>query len=121
MRERKEIEILEANLCPDNIRVLVKISLEYSVSQILGYLKGKSSLIIFDRFANLKYKYGNRNIWRRGYYIDTVGRNQKKISEYMRDQLKEYCQTDHLSIRELLDPFTGDPIQAGKRTIAHPP
>ena len=80
--ERKEIEILEANLCADHIHMLIAIPPKYSVSQIMGYLKGKSSLMIFDRFAHMKYKYGNRHFWCRGYYVDTVGRNQKKIAEY---------------------------------------
>lgn len=76
--ERKEIEIIEAELCPDHIHMLISIPPKYSVSQIMGYLKGKSSLMIFDKFAHMKYKYGNRHFWCRGYYVDTVGRNQKK-------------------------------------------
>ncbi len=93
--ERKEIEFLEAtNLCADHIHMLIAIPPKYSVSQIMGYLKGKSSLMIFDRFAHMKYKYGNRHFWCRGYYVDTVGRNQKKIAEYIRNQLKEDYQAD---------------------------
>lgn len=86
MRElctRKGIEIIEAELCPDHVHILVEIAPKYSVSQITWYLKGKSALIIFDRHANLKYKYGNRKFWCRGYYVDSVGRNEKKIKEYI--------------------------------------
>ena len=104
--ERKEIEILEANLCADHIHMLIAIPPKYSVSQIMGYLKGKSSLMIFDRFAHMKYKYGNRHFWCRGYYVDTVGRNQKKIAEYIKNQL---------SLFEPVDPFTGKPVNAGKK------
>ena len=78
---RKGIKIIEAELSPDHVHMLVEIPPKYSISQIIGYLKGKSSLIIFDRHANLKYKYGNRHFWCRGYYVDTVGRNEKKIKE----------------------------------------
>lgn len=113
--ERKGIEILEANLCGDHIHMLVIIPPKYSVSQIMGYLKGKSSLMIFDKFANLKYRYGNRKFWCRGYYVDTVGRNQKKIAEYIRNQLAEDWQTDQLTLFETVDPFTGKPVTEGKK------
>ena len=113
--ERKEIEILEANLCADHVHMLIAIPPKYSVSQIMGYLKGKSSLMIFDRFTHMKYKYGNRHFWCRGYYVDTVGRNQKKIAEYIRNQLKEDYQTDQLSLFEPADPFTGKTVNAGKK------
>ena len=86
---RKGIEIIEAELMPDYVHMLVKIPPKYSVSQIMGYLKGKSSLIIFDRHANLKYKYGNRHFWCRGYFVDTTGKNTKKIAEYIRNQIQE--------------------------------
>lgn len=82
--ERKEIEIIEGECCIDHVHMLVKIPPKYSVSQIVGYLKGKSSLMIFDRHANLKYKYGNRHFWCRGYFVDTVGKNTKKIEEYIK-------------------------------------
>ena len=104
---RKGIEIIEAELCPDHVHMLVEIPPKYSISQIMGYLKGKSSLIIFDRHANLKYKYGNRKFWCRGYYVDTVGRNEKKIKEYIKNQLKEDYYSDQISIKEYYDPFTG--------------
>ena len=107
--ERKEIRIIEAECCPDHIHMLVEIPPKYSVSEIVGYLKGKSSLMIFDRHANLKYKYGNRHFWCRGYYVDTVGKNAKKIQEYIRSQLAEDYATDQLSLVEYVDPFTGEP------------
>lgn len=112
--ERKGIEIVEACLCPDHVHMLVKIPPKYSVAEIMGYLKGKSSLMIFDRFANLKYKYGNRKFWCRGYYVDTVGRNEKKISEYIRDQLNEDKLADQLTLKELIDPFTGESVKEGR-------
>ena len=105
--ERKQVKIDEAELCPDHIHMLVNIPPNLSVSQFMGYLKGKSSLIIFDRHANLKYKYGNRHFWCRGYFVDTVGRNQKVIAEYIRSQLVEDMATDKLSQPELFAPFTG--------------
>ena len=86
---RKGIDIIEAELCSDHVHMLVRIPPKYSVSQIMAYLKGKSSLIIFDRHANLKYKYGNRHFWCRGYYVDTVGKNAKKIQEYIQRQQQE--------------------------------
>lgn len=86
--ENKGVEIIEAEACPDHIHMLVSIPPKYSVSQFMGYLKGKSSLMIFDRHANLKYKYGNRQFWCKGYYVDTVGRNKKVIAEYIRNQLQ---------------------------------
>ena len=89
--------------------MLVEIPPKYSVSEIMGYLKGKSSLIIFDRHANLKYKYGNRHFWCRGYYVDTVGKNAKKIEEYIRNQLAEDKLNDQISLKEYTDPFTGEP------------
>ena len=105
---RKGIEIIEAECCPDHIHMLVRIPPKYSVSEIVGYLKGKSSLMIFEKHANLKYKYGNRHFWCRGYYVDTVGRNKKVIAEYIRNQLEEDYAADQISIKEFTDPFTGD-------------
>ncbi len=112
--QRKEVEILEAECCPDHVHMLVKIPPKYSVSQILGYLKGKSSLMIFDRHANLKYKYGSRHFWCRGYYADTVGKNSKRIEEYVRNQLQDDITTDKISLKEYLDPFTGEPVKENK-------
>lgn len=112
--DRKGIEIHEAEACPDHIHMLVSIPPKYSVAEVMGYLKGKSSLMIFDRFANMKYRYGNRQFWCRGYYVDTVGRNKKAIEEYIRNQLVEDKQYEQLTMNELIDPFTGEPAKKGK-------
>ena len=113
--ERKGVEIIEATACPDHIHMLVSIPPKISVSSFVGYLKGKSSLMIFDRHANLKYKYGNRKFWCRGYYVDTVGRNRKIIQEYIKNQLQEDILEDQMTMKEFIDPFTGEEIQAKKR------
>ena len=105
--EEKKVEILEAEASPDHIHMLVSIPPYLSVSQFVGFLKGKSSLMIFDRHANLKYKYGSRHFWCRGYYVDTVGKNEKKIAEYIRNQLQEDEMMDQMTMREYTDPFTG--------------
>ena len=105
--ELKNVELIEGELCRDHVHLLVSIPLSLSVSQFVGYLKGKSSLMIFDRHANLKYKYGNRHFWCRGYYVDTVGRNKEKIAEYIRNQLQEDVAAEQLSFKEFIDPFTG--------------
>jgi putative transposase len=105
--DQKGIEIIEAELCPDHIHMLISIPPKYSVAQIMGYIKGKSSLMIFDRHANMKYRYGNRHFWCRGYYVDTVGRNKKAIQEYIRNQLQEDIANDQISLKEYIDPFTG--------------
>ena len=105
--KQKGVEIIEAEACPDHIHMLISIPPKYSVSQMMGYLKGKSSLMIFDRHANLKYKYGNRHFWARGYYVDTVGRNKKQVQAYIANQLREDQIADQLSIKEYVDPFTG--------------
>ena len=112
--KRKGIEIIEAEACVDHIHMLVRIPPKYSVSEIMGYLKGKSSLMIFERHANLKYKYGSRHFWCRGYYVDTVGKNAKKIKEYIRNQLQEDLEYDQISLKEYIDPFTGEPVKKGK-------
>lgn len=106
--ERKEIEIIEAECCKEHVHMLMQIPPKYSVAEIMGYLKGKSSLIIFDRHANLKYKYGNRHFWCRGYFVDTVGKNAKKIEEYIRNQQQEDKMYGQLSLMEYVDPFTGE-------------
>jgi putative transposase len=106
--EQKKVEIIEAEACPDHIHLLVSIPPYLSVSQFMGYLKGKSSLMIFDRHANLKYKYGSRHFWCRGYYVDTVGKNKKIISEYIQNQLEEDSAYDQLTLKEYIDPFTGN-------------
>lgn len=109
--EYKGVEILEANACPDHIHMLVSIPPKISVAYFVGYLKGKSSLMIFDKHANLKYKYGNRHFWCKGYYVDTVGRNKESIAKYIREQLQEDIIADQLSLKELVDPFTGEPVK----------
>ncbi len=96
--------------------MFVRIPPKYSVSSIMGYLKGKSSLMIFDRHANLKYKYGNRHFWCRGYYVDTVGKNAKRIAEYVKNQLQEDITTDQLALKEYVDTFTGEPVNVGKKS-----
>ena len=108
LSERKRVIIEEAELCPDHIHMLVSIPPNLSVSQFVGYLKGKSSLMIFDRHAQLKYKYGNRHFWCRGYFVDIVGRNKKVIAEYIRNQLMEDLAEDKLTHPELFDPLTGE-------------
>ncbi len=105
--QQKGVEIIAAEACPDHIHLLLSIPPKYSVSQIMGFLKGKSSLMIFDRHANLKYKYGNRHFWARGYYVDTIGRNKKQVQEYIKNQLQEDQIADQMSIKEYVDPFTG--------------
>ncbi len=103
----KKVEIIEAEACPDHIHMLVSIPPYMSVSQFVGFLKSKSSLMIFDRHANLRYKYGSRTFWCRGYYVDTVGKNEKAIKEYIRNQLEEDYASDQISFKEYIDPFTG--------------
>lgn len=103
--QRKGIEIIEAECCIDHIHMLVRITSKYGVSHIVGYLKGKSSLIIFDRHANSKYKYGNRHFWCRGYYVDIVGKNSKRIEEYVKNQLQEDIVKENISKKEYVDPF----------------
>jgi putative transposase len=101
----KGIKIIEAEVCPDHIHMLVEIPPKMSVLSFVGFLKGKSSLIIHERHANLKYKHGNRSFWCRGYYVDTVGKNTKKIAEFIQNQLKEDQLQDQLTFREYEDPF----------------
>lgn len=102
---RKEVEIIEAEACKYHIHLLVSIPPKMSISSFMGYLKGKSSLIIFERHANLKYKYGRRNFWAIGYYVDTVGKNAKIIEEYIKNQLQEDIAYDQISFKEYMDPF----------------
>ena len=107
----KGVEIIEGHIMPDHIHLLLSIPPKYSVSSIMGYLKGKSSLMIFDKFANLKYRYGNRHFWYRGYYVDTVGKNEKKIAEYIRTQLQGDIVDDQMTLKEYIDPFTGEKMK----------
>lgn len=105
--DEKKVEILEAEACPDHIHMLVSVPPYISIAQFMGFLKGKSTLMIFDRHANLKYKYGSRHFWCRGYYVDTVGRNERVISEYIQKRLQEDYYGDQVSMSEYIDPFTG--------------
>ena len=109
--EQKKVNIIEAEACPDHIHMLVEIPPNIRVAQFMGYLKGKSALMIFDRHANLKYKYGNRHFWCRGYYVDTVGKNKKAIEEYIKNQLSEDIAYDQITLKEYIDPFTGSKNQ----------
>ena len=112
--ERNGIEIIEANACKDHIHMLVSIPPKMSVSKAMGILKGKSALMIFDRFANLKYKYGNRHFWCRGYFVDTVGRNKTAIQKYIQEQVDEDQMVEQMSMKEYIDPFMGTPVKEGK-------
>jgi putative uncharacterized protein (fragment) len=94
--------------------MLVELPPNISVSSFMGYLKGKSTLMIFERHANLKYKYGNRHFWCRGYYVDTVGKNAKKIQEYIQNQLKDDLEYDQMTLKEYIDPFTGESVKISK-------
>ena len=112
--ERKDITIIEAELCPDHVHMLISIPPKMSVSGAIGYIKGKSTLLIFDRHADMKYKYGQRQFWCRGYYVDTVGKNTKAIQEYIANQLKEDKLADDMSSKEYIDPFTGKKVKQFK-------
>ena len=103
----KRWENIEAEVCPDHIHMLVEIPPKESVSGFMGFLKGKSSILIHERHGNLKYKYGNRSFWCRGYYVDTAGKNTKKIAQYIQNQLKEDELRNQITLREYTDPFTG--------------
>ena len=105
--DEKGVEIIQAEACPDHIHMLLSIPPKYSISTFMGFLKGKSSLMIFDRHANLKYRYGNRTFWARGYYVDIVGRNKEQIKEYIKNQLEQDQIADQMSLKEFVDPFTG--------------
>ena len=111
LTERKGAEIIEAESCSDHIHMLVNIPPHLSISGFMGYLKSKSSLMIFDHHANLKYKYGNRHFWCRGYYVDTVGKYEGAIKEYIKNQLKDDIMNDQLSLKEFVDPFTGKQVK----------
>ena len=118
--ERKGVKIIEAEACPDHIHMLVSVPPKYSISNFMGYLKGKSTLMIFDRHANLKYKYGNRKFWAEGYYVDTVGKNKKIIEEYIRKQLEEDIAIDQMVMKEFIDPFTGEKVEEPNKKKKRP-
>ena len=105
--EWKGVNILEAECCPDHIHMLVEIPPKMSVASFVGYLKGKSSLMVYERFGDMKFRYRNRQFWCRGYYVDTVGKNAQKIKEYIQNQLEEDKLGDQLSISFKEDPITG--------------
>lgn len=104
--------MIEAEACPEHIHMLVSISPHISVATYMGYVKSKSSLMIFDKHANLKYKYGNRHFWCRGYYVDTVGKYENAIKDYIRNQLQEDIANDQLGLKEYIDPFTEEKSKA---------
>ena len=103
--EWKQVEIIEAEVCPDHIHMLVKIPPKLSVASFVGFLKGKSSILIYQKFANMKFKYRNREFWCRGYYVDTAGKNDIKIKEYIANQLKEDKMMEQMTIQEINNPF----------------
>lgn len=112
---RKGIELIEGKLMKDHVHLLVRIPPKYSVAEIMGYRKGKSSLMIFERHAHMKYRYGNRKFWCRGYYVDTVGKNTEAIKRYIQNQIQEDMLYDQMSISEYIDPFTGEPSKKGRK------
>ena len=105
--EWKGVAIKEAEICPEHVHMLVEIPPKLSVSNFMGYLKGKSSLLIYEKFGDMKYKYRNREFWCRGYYVDTVGKNAKKIEEYIKNQLREDKLGEQMTMLGKEDPFTG--------------
>lgn len=109
------VKLIEGEACPDHIHMLLEIPPKYSVSEFMGYLKSKSTLMIFDRHANLKYKYGSRHFWAKGYFCDTVGKNEKIIREYIQTQLQEDKLYDQMSMKEFIDLFTGKPVKGNKK------
>lgn len=114
--ERKPgVELIEGELCPDHIHLLLEIPPKYSVAEFMGYLKSKSTLMIFDRHASMEYKYENRKFWARGYFVDTVGKNEKTVREYIQNQLAEDKLSDQMSMEEFIDPFTGEPVEGYKK------
>lgn len=108
VNRKPDLRIIEGEACADHIHLLLEIPPKYSVSEIMGYLKSKSTLMIFDRHANMKYKFGNRHFWAKGYFVDTVGKNEKVIREYIQNQLQEDKIYDQISMKEFVDPFTGN-------------
>ena len=111
----KKVNIINAEVCPDHVHMLVEIPPKYSVSSFMGFLKGKSSIMIYEKWGNMKYKYRNREFWCRGYYVDTVGKNTAAIKEYIQNQLKEDLEYDQMSLVEYIDPFTGEPVKKNKK------
>ena len=114
LNRKPDVRIIEGEACPDHIHMLLEIPPKYAVADIMGYLKSRSTLMIFDRHANLKYKYGSRHFWAKGYFCDTVGKNEKVIREYIQTQLQEDKLYDQMSMKEFIDPFTGEPVKREK-------
>ena len=115
LNRKPDVRIIEGEVCPDHIHMLLEIPPKYAVADIMGYLKSRSTLMIFDRHANLKYKYGSRHFWAKGYFCDTVGKNEKVIREYIQTQLQEDKLYDQMSMKEFIDPFTGEPVKKGRK------
>lgn len=115
LNRKPDVRIIEGEACPDHIHMLLEIPPKYAVADIMGYLKSRSTLMIFDRHANLKYKYGSRHFWAKGYFCDTVGKNEKVIREYIQTQLQEDKLYDQMSMKEFIDPFTGEPVKKGRK------
>ena len=115
LNRKPDVSIIEGEACPDHIHMLLEIPPKYAVADIMGYLKSRSTLMIFDRHANLKYKYGSRHFWAKGYFCDTVGKNEKVIREYIQTQLQEDKLYDQMSMKEFIDPFTGEPVKKGRK------
>ena len=103
--EWKEVNLVEGEVCPDHVHILVEIPPKLSVSGFMGYLKGKCSILIYQKYANMKFKYRNREFWCRGYFVDTVGKNKKAIQEYIANQIKEDKEMEQMTIFEKIDPF----------------
>ena len=115
LNRKPDVRIIEGEACPVHIHMLLEIPPKYVVADIMGYLKSRSTLMIFDRHANLKYKYGSRHFWAKGYFCDTVGKNEKVIREYIQTQLQEDKLYDQMSMKEFIDPFTGEPVKKGRK------
>ena len=115
INRKPDVKLISGEACPDHIHMLLEIPPKYAVADFMGYLKSKSTLMIFDRHANLKYKYGSRHFWAKGYFCDTVGKNEKVMKEYIQNQLQEDKLYDQMSMREFIDPFTGEPVKGGKK------
>ena len=111
LNRKPDVRIIEGEACPDHINMLLEIPPKYAVADIMGYLKSRSTLMIFDRHASLKYKYGSRHFWAKGYFCDTVGKNEKVIREYIQTQLQEDKLYDQMSMKEFIDPFMGEPMK----------
>ena len=111
INRKPDVKLISGEACPDHIHMLLEIPPKYAVADFMGYLKSKSTLMIFDRYANMKYKYGNRKFWAKGYYCVTVGHNEEAVKRYIRNQLQEDRLYNQMSMKEFIDPFTGEKIK----------